>query len=47
MQRRSEERGGGADVGTNDVWALEAEGIGHADEKLAHGPGRHQLVAAL
>src|SRR5262249_51801198 len=47
MQRRTEERGGGADVGTNDVRVLEAEGIRHADEELAHGPGRHQLVAAL
>jgi len=47
MQRRSEERGAGADVGTNDVWAIEAEGIGHADEEFAHGPRRHQLVAAL
>jgi hypothetical protein len=47
MQRRSEERGAGADVRTNDVGALEIEGIGHADEEFAHRPGRHQFVAAL
>ena len=47
MQGRGEQRGGGADVGTDDVRVLEPERVGEADDELAHRPRREQRIAAL
>jgi hypothetical protein len=43
----SEQGGGGADIGPDDVGAGEPEGVGGADDELAHRPRRQQRVAAL
>ncbi len=44
---RGEERGGGADVRTDDVRVLEPERVGDENHELAHRPRRHQRVATL
>ena len=47
MQRRREQRRRGPNVGADDVRALEPEGVGGANEELAHRLRRQQHVAAL
>ena len=47
MQGSGEQRGGGADVGTDDVRVLEPERVGEADDELAHRARREQLIAPL
>jgi hypothetical protein len=47
VQGGGEQRGAGADVGADDVWVLEPERVGGADDELAHRPRRQKRVAAL
>ena len=47
MRRRGEQRGPGADVGTDDVRVLESERVSEASDELAHRPRGEQRVAAL
>jgi hypothetical protein len=47
MQGRGEQAGRGADVGADDMRVLEPEGVGGADDELAHRPRGQQRVPAL
>ena len=47
MQGRGEQRRPGADVGADDMRVLEPEGVGDADDELAHRPRGQQRIAAL
>ena len=44
---RGEQAGCGADVGADDVRAGEPEGVGGAQDELAHGPRGQQRIVAL
>jgi hypothetical protein len=50
VQGRGEQGGRGADVGSDDVRVLEPEGVGGADDELAHRPRGQQegmIIAVL
>jgi hypothetical protein len=47
MLGRGEERGPGANIGTDDVRDLEPERVGDANDELAHRARRQQRIAAL
>ena len=47
MRRYGEQRGGGADVGGDDVRALQTDLDNESGQKPAHGAGREKIVAPL
>jgi hypothetical protein len=47
MQRGGEQRGVGADVGADDVWVLEPERVGDANDELPLARGDSSIIAGL
>jgi hypothetical protein len=47
MESCGEERGTGADVGSDDMWLLQPECVGKAHDKLAHRTRGHERVVPL
>ncbi len=47
MVGRGRQRSPGANIGADDMGAVEPERVGDTDDELAHSPRREQRVAAL